>query len=127
MCFSSYKNCELKVKLWWVEARKRIKKAFFVTFVWSEGNFFNIFFLSKCIVHWINFQNIYTFTYQETLLYTLLLLDFKFVKSLQCILKGEGGTEKFVKCWQWEASILLVYLIYLKYKNYFLPIIIIIL
>ena len=25
MCFSSYKNCKLKIKLWWVEAHKRKK------------------------------------------------------------------------------------------------------
>ena len=34
-----------------------------------------------------NSQNIYTFTYQKTLLHTLLLLPFKIVKSFQCILK----------------------------------------
>ena len=26
LCFSSYKNCKLKVKLWWVGARKRKKR-----------------------------------------------------------------------------------------------------
>ena len=35
----------------------------------------------------MNFQNIYTFIYQKTLLHTLLLLDFKIAESLQCILK----------------------------------------
>ena len=34
----------------------------------------------QCIVYWINFQNIYTFTYQKTLLHTLLLLVFKIVE-----------------------------------------------
>ena len=34
MCFSSYKNRKLKVKLWWVWARERKKRAFFV-----KGNF----------------------------------------------------------------------------------------
>ena len=33
----------------------------------------------------MNFQNMYTFTYQKTLLHTLLLLVFKIVESLQCI------------------------------------------
>ena len=33
MCFRSYKNCELKVNLWWVEALARKKSAFFVTFI----------------------------------------------------------------------------------------------
>ena len=29
MCFSSYKNCELKVNLWWVEASERKKTIFY--------------------------------------------------------------------------------------------------
>ena len=33
--------------------------------------FFVKFILSQYILYWINFQNIYTFTYQKTLLYTL--------------------------------------------------------
>ena len=37
---SSYKKCELKVKLSWVVACK--KKECFVTFILSDGNFFNI-------------------------------------------------------------------------------------
>ena len=49
--------------------------------------FFNICVLSQCIVYWTNFQNRHTFTYQKTLLHTLLLLFFKIIESLQCILK----------------------------------------
>ena len=45
--------------------------------------FFNIWVLSQCIMYGINFQNIYTFTYQKTLLHTFLLLVFKIVESLQ--------------------------------------------
>ena len=84
LCFGSYKNCELKVKLWWVGAHKRIKRAFlfFVTFILSEGNLFNICFFSQCIVYWINFQNMYTFAYQKALPHTLLLVVFKIIKSL---------------------------------------------
>ena len=52
-----------------------------------KGIFFNICVLSQCIVYWIFFQNIRTFSYQKTLLHTLLLLAFKVVESLQCILK----------------------------------------
>ena len=37
-------------------------------------------FLSQCIVYWINFQNIYTYTNQKTLLHTLFCL---FLKSLK--------------------------------------------
>ena len=86
LCFSSYKNRKLKVKLWWVGARERKKRAFFVPFILSEGNFFNICVLSQCIVYWIHFQNIHTFTYQKILLHTLLLLVSKIDKSLQYIL-----------------------------------------
>ena len=45
--------------------------------------------LSQCIVYWIQFQNIYTFLYQETLhnSYTFLIV-LKIVGSQQCILKG---------------------------------------
>ena len=49
---------------------KRKKSVFFIYFVRRE--FFNIWVLSHCIVYWINFQNIYTFTYQKQLLHTLL-------------------------------------------------------
>ena len=42
-CFSSYKNCKLKVKLWWVGARDRKKRAFFVSFILSEENFLTCF------------------------------------------------------------------------------------
>ena len=42
--------------------------------------------LSQYIVNLLRFQNIHTFTYQKALLHTLLLLVFKIVESLQCIL-----------------------------------------
>ena len=60
-----YKIRKLKVKLWWVGARKRKKRAFFVAFILPEGNFFNICVLSQWILHWIHFQNIHTFAYQK--------------------------------------------------------------
>ena len=87
LCFSSYKNRKLKVKLWWFRACKRKKKALFVAFILSKRKFFNICILFQCIVYWIHFQNIHTFTYEKTLLHTLLLLVFKIVESLHCILK----------------------------------------
>ena len=52
---SSYKTCELKVKLLWVAAREREKSALFVTFILTEENFFDICVLSWSIVYWINF------------------------------------------------------------------------
>ena len=47
---SSYKNRELKVKLWWVGAHERKKSVFFVTFILPEGNFLNPCVLSQCIL-----------------------------------------------------------------------------
>ena len=72
-CFSSYKNCKLKVKLWWVGARERIQREFFVQFILRKGNFSNIYVLSQCIVYWIHFRNIHTFIYQKTLLHYFIL------------------------------------------------------
>ena len=51
MCFSSYKNSELKVKLRWVGARERKKRGFSGMFDLSEGSFFNICVLSQCMVY----------------------------------------------------------------------------
>ena len=52
LCFSSYKNLKLKVKLRWVGARERKNKmTFFVSFILSEGNIFDIFVLSQCTVN----------------------------------------------------------------------------
>ena len=56
-------------------------RAFFVPFILSEGNFFSIFDLSQCILYWIHFQNIHTFTYQKTLLHTLFYLFLKSSKA----------------------------------------------
>ena len=83
LCLSICKNHKFKVKLWWVGACERKKRAFFVPFILSKGIFFfNVYVSSQCIVYWIHFQNIRTFTYQKTLLHTLLLLVFKIVESL---------------------------------------------
>ena len=42
---------------------KEKKRVLLLTFILSEGNFFNMCVLSKCILYWINFENIYTFTF----------------------------------------------------------------
>ena len=76
--FSSYKNHKLKVKLWWVGARERRKRAFFtICFVR-----FLTFVLFQCIV--------YTYFYlsKNVTSYTLLLV-FKIVEYLQCILNKQ--------------------------------------
>ena len=87
LCFSSYKNHKLKVKIWGVWAHAKKKKKFFLPFILSKGNVFDICVLSRCIVYWIHFQNIHTFTYQKTLLHTPFCLFFKIVENLQCNLK----------------------------------------
>ena len=52
-----------------------------------KGKVFKIIVVSQCVVYWINLQNIHTFTYQKTVLCTLLLLVFIIVENLQCFLK----------------------------------------
>ena len=46
----------MKVKLWWVGARERKERAFFVPFILFEENFFNICVLFQRIVYWIHFR-----------------------------------------------------------------------
>ena len=94
MCFSSYKNRELKVKLWRAGARERKKSAFFVKFILSVWHFFNICVLPQCIVYWINFQNIYTCTYQKTLLRTLFCLFLKSSKAFSVSLSSKNVESK---------------------------------
>ena len=60
LCFNSYESRKLKVKLMSSRSRKR-KESIFVTFIFSEGSFFNTCVLSQCIVYRINFENIYIF------------------------------------------------------------------
>ena len=118
LCFSSYKSRKLKTKLWWVGARKRKKRIFFVPFILSEWSFFRICVLSQCIVYWIHFHNIHTFTYQKTLLHKLLLLVFKIIESLQCILNFlffalilhtfQQNLERHVFWLQWRHSMSLL-------------------
>ena len=44
-----FKNWEFKLNLWWFGTCERKKGKFFVTFILSEGNFFNVCVLSQCI------------------------------------------------------------------------------
>ena len=82
MSFSSNKNRKLKVKLWWVWARERKKRVFFVPFSLSKGNFFNIYVLAQCILYWIHFQNVHIFTYQKALLIYFCCFFLKSSKAL---------------------------------------------
>ena len=74
LCFSSYKNSELKVKLWWVGACERKNRAFYVPLILSEGIFFYICALSQCTVYWIHFHNIHSFISKDIILDTLFCL-----------------------------------------------------
>ena len=94
--FSSYKNHKLRVKLWWVGAHER-KRAFFVPFILSKGNFFNICVLSQCIVYWIHFQNVHTFTCQKTLFHKLFCLFLKSSKAFSVSLKHFSTAEIIIK------------------------------
>ena len=80
LCFSSYKNRKLKVKLMSWSSQKR-KESNFVLFILSEGIFFNICALPHCVMCWVHFQNVYTFTYQKTLFHAILCLFLKSSKA----------------------------------------------
>ena len=69
----------------WSSRRK--KEGIFCDVYFAQREFFKNCVLSQYIVYWIHFQNIHTFSYQKTLLHTLLVLVSKIVKSLQWILK----------------------------------------
>ena len=77
--------------LWSVGARKRKNSEFFLTFMLTYGNFWSIFISSQRIEYWINFQNMYNFTYQKVLLHTLFCLFLKPPKvlsqKLRCSIK----------------------------------------
>ena len=86
MCFSSYKNCKLKVKLWWVGARE-IKRGYFCTvYFLSRKPFFNVFHLnmssSQCFIWHCHHHH----TIEDQITYTFLLV-FKIVECLQYVLK----------------------------------------
>ena len=95
LCFSSRKDRELKVKLWWVGARERKMSAFLYCLFYPKEIFVSLRFISMYSV--LNKLSD-TFTYQKTLLHTLLLLVFKMIESLQCILNPE------MKYFSWNTT-----------------------
>ena len=66
---------------------RKKKEGFFVPFILSEENFFNIFVLSRCIVYLISLQNINTFTYQKTLLHTSFCFSKKSPKAFRAFFR----------------------------------------
>ena len=87
MCFSSFKNHKLKVKLWWVGDCKRKKTVIFLLFILSKGNFFQYSgFISMYSV--LNTLSEYTCLYiSKNITSCIFLLVFEIVEYLQCILK----------------------------------------
>ena len=87
------RNRKLKVKLWWVETRKRKKNAFFVLFILSEGMFFLTYVISLNVWRIKNTFRIYIWNYIIMKLHIKnhffihFLPVFKIIKNLQCILK----------------------------------------
>ena len=77
LCFSSYNNCKLKVKLWWARAQERKKS----TFVWRV-----ILSLMYSILNKISKYILFYISQNHFTSYTFLLL-FKIVDSLRCIFK----------------------------------------
>ena len=79
LCFSSYKNRKLKVKLWWVGAHKRKKRAFLYRLFCSKKFFLHLCFISMCSV--LNTLSEYTY-------FSILLpfLHINTIENLQCIL-----------------------------------------
>ena len=82
---------ELQIKrkavMSWSSRKK--KEDVFCTVYLVRRNFFNIYVLSQCIVYWIHFHNIHTFTYKKNITSYTSLLAFKIVESLHCILNSK--------------------------------------
>ena len=68
-------------------SRKK-KEDIFCTVYFFWRKFFNIYVLSQCIVYWIHFQSVHTFTYWKNNTSYTFLLVFKIVENLQCTLKN---------------------------------------
>ena len=94
LCFSLYKNCKLKIKLWWVGARERKKRSFFVPFISFEGNFLqDLCFISMYSV--LNTHSEYTYFYiSKKHFFKHFCCLFLIVESLQCILNSHFEKEK---------------------------------
>ena len=72
-------NMKNKTVMSWSFQKK--KYGIFCAVYFAEGNFFNIRFLSQCILYWVQFQNKHTFTYQKISLHTFFCLFLKSSKA----------------------------------------------
>ena len=78
LCFSSYKNHILKIKLRWRLGLAKEKRGHFLYRLFCPKG---VCVLSQCIVYWIHFHNIYTFTYQKHYFIHFCSLFLKFSKA----------------------------------------------
>ena len=81
------KELQIKSKTVISWSSQKNREGFFLTFILSEWNFFDIYFLSQCIAYWIHFQNIDTFIYQKALIHILFCLFLKSLEALSVSLK----------------------------------------
>ena len=86
LCFSTYKNRKLKVKLWWFGARKR-KKGHILYYLLCPKEFFRhfLFYLNVCCIEYT--FRIYILLHIKKRYLKHIFLVLKIVKSPQCILK----------------------------------------
>ena len=63
---------------------------FFVQFILSKGNFFKICVLSQCIVYWIHFRNIHTFTHKKHYFIHFCCLFLKLPKTFRVCLRCQN-------------------------------------
>ena len=98
--FSSYKNRKSKLRLWWVGARERKKRASSVPFILSEGDFFYMGTLSIKIYILVDIKKHYFMHF---------LLVFKIVESPQCIFNTQ------IQLTFWEIH-MLIYWQFVKLK-----------
>ena len=95
----------------------------FVKFILPEEKFLNIWVLSPCysVLNRLSECIYFYIPYHKTLLHTLLLLVFKIVKSLQCILKhAESYSLSFLLCFSCIFHVVLFLFIYWYVKFGFL-------
>ena len=84
LCFSWYKNRELKVKLWLVGARERKEECIFCNDYYLRGDFFKHFFFYLNVYSVLNKFSIYIFLYISK---NITLYTSKIVESFHCTFK----------------------------------------
>ena len=91
--------------MWWVGFCKRKKSAFFVPLFYPKEIFLTICVLSQCIVYWLHFQNIHTFTNQKTLLHIFFCSFFKSSKVFSVSLRMKNFNTMRVHWKSWFLGV----------------------